>query len=301
MNSPYIRFSEFPTYIQSHRVLPRYNAKQEEKTPHPYWELDRVKIDEIVADISDKVKVVLKDFPEDDKELGQLHDVGVRLPQINRSPTVKVALLGNQGAGKSLLINALFDYDGLSLTGADGGACTSSVVKYLFYPGDQQRFCAEVKFLTASKITEMIKEHAKSYYDYYDSYDNPDEDGDEQRSESRDEDLDLKMKNTAEEFFETLFGSKEEFLDSWNARLHENGEFLSLSLFKYEDALQQSGANENIKSFLGRDQYDLNKKLLPFLSKVKGQLCLWPLVDSVSIRITHPLLQHRIELIDLPG
>jgi hypothetical protein len=299
MASTYLTFSEFPAYMRSQKILLKYNAEREEKTPHPYWDLDRDNIGRIVASISDEVKAVLKDYPEDDKELHQLHDAGVRLPKINRSQSVKVALLGNQGAGKSLLINTLFDYDGLSLTGADGGACTSSVVKYLFYPGDEKGFRAEVKFLTASKITALIKEHAKSYYDYYDSYENPDED--EQKKGAQEEDLDLKLKNTAEEFFETLFGSKQEFLESWNARAYEIGEFLSLSLLKYEDALQQIEANENMKTFSEQDQYSLNKKLLPFLSKVDSQLCLWPLVDNVSIRITHPLLQHGIELIDLPG
>jgi hypothetical protein len=300
MASTHLPFSEFPAYIQPLKVLPKYNAEQEEKIPHPYWGLDRDKIGRLVASISDEVKAVLKDFPEDDKELHQLHDSGVRLPKIDRSPTMKVALLGNQGAGKSLLINALFDYDGLSLTGADGGACTSSVVKYLFYPGDEKGFRAEVKFLTASKITALIKEHAKSYYDYYHEDDQLDEEL-EQKKCAQKEDLDLKLKNTAEEFLETLFGSKQEFLESWNAPAYENGEFLSLSLLKYEDALQQIDANENVKTFSEQDQYSLNKKLLPFLSKVDGQLCLWPLVDNVSIRITHPLLQHGIEIIDLPG
>lgn len=297
----FLELDEFRDQGHLHKAVPKYIAEQEKKIPHPFWSLDRGNIDNLVAKISSTVKTVLQDFPGDDKELNQLNDAAVRLPQVDRSPAIKVALLGAQGAGKSLLINALFDYNGLSLTGASGGACTRSVVKYLFYPGEQSNFCAEVRFLGISKMTDMIKEHAKAYYDYYDSYDNPDDEVGHQNKNLQQEQVDLKLKNTAEEFFETLFGSKADFLESWDSRVYENGEFVSLSLLKYEDTLNQTKANENTMSIFGRDQYDLNKQLLPYLSKVRGEQCMWPLVDYVAVRITHPLLQHRIELIDLPG
>lgn len=298
---PFLKLDDFLNRKHLHKSVQKYESGQEVKVPHPYWNLDREGIEKLVVEISDAVKLVVKDFPEDDKELDQLYDAAVRLPQIDRSPAKKVALLGAQGAGKSLLINALFDYDGLSLTGAEGSACTSSVVKYLFYPGAQQKFCAEVKFLASAKMTAVIKEHAKAYYDFHDSYENPDDNAYQHPSGPDKEDLETKLKNTAEEFFEMLFGSKSDFLESWDARTYENGEFVSLSLLKYEDALRQIDACENIKHFVGSDQNDLNRKLRPYLSKFKDQLTFWPLVDNVCIRITHPLLQNRIELFDLPG
>jgi hypothetical protein len=133
---------------------------------------------------------------------------------MDRSLKVKVALLGAQGAGKSLLLNALFDYGGLSLTGADGSTCTISVVKYLYHPGDQKGFYAEVRFSNSAKMKVMIKEHAKSYYGYFDSYDSPEADAGNQKKYLHHECLDLLLKNTAEEFFETLFGSQADFLES---------------------------------------------------------------------------------------
>jgi hypothetical protein len=56
----------------------------------------------------------------------------------------------------------------------------------------------------------------------------------------------------------------------------------------------------NVAMKIGKDQKDLFKKLRPFLTKVKGETCLWPLVDNISIRVCHDLLQDNVEIIDLP-
>lgn len=71
-----------------------------------------------------------------------------------------------------------------------------------------------------------------------------------QNKNTQHEELDLRLKNTAEEFFKTLFGSKADFLESWDARAYENGEFISLSLLKYEEYPLQAEANDNTKSFI---------------------------------------------------
>jgi hypothetical protein len=75
--------SLFQHQVYPNRVLLKYNAEQEEKTSHLYWELDRDNIGRLVASISDEVKAVLKDYPKDDKELHESHSAGVRLPKIN--------------------------------------------------------------------------------------------------------------------------------------------------------------------------------------------------------------------------
>jgi hypothetical protein len=46
---------------------------------------------------------------------------------------------------------------------------------------------------------------------------------------------------------------------------------------------------------------ELLKEIKPFLSNVEDQICLWPIVDCVTIRLNQPLLQEGVEIIDLPG
>jgi hypothetical protein len=72
--------TEFSSQIQVPKAVPKYNTEQEQKTPHPYWELDIDNIRVLVADTSDTVKGALDEFPEDDRELDQLHGAAVRLP-----------------------------------------------------------------------------------------------------------------------------------------------------------------------------------------------------------------------------
>jgi hypothetical protein len=46
---------------------------------------------------------------------------------------------------------------------------------------------------------------------------------------------------------------------------------------------------------------ELLKQIKPFLSNVDDRICLWPIVEFVMIRTNYPLLQERVEIIDLPG
>lgn len=144
-----IKFEEFPKYLKDHKSIPRYNASEESKSTHLFWSLEKTTITKSLKAISDQVIDVLKGIPENDRELLHVQKTAKHLSTIKRSKPVKVALLGAQGAGKSLLINALFGLDGLSLTGADGAACTSSIIKYAHYRGEANmdgaaKFWAEV-------------------------------------------------------------------------------------------------------------------------------------------------------------
>lgn len=295
------RFQE----LQIGKSAPKHDTSAEEKTSHPYWTLNRSVIDVLLTEVSALVKEFLQTIPEGDEELTHLLTTAERLPQVPRITPVRVAFIGAQGAGKSLLINALFDCDGLSLTGADGGACTASIVRYKFYPGKTTRvFTAEVKFLDSKKLSAMIQEYAKSYHDYHNDDDDSDCSDNEDASRNkmpRSDDHDRRLRDTALDVFETLFGSKEDFLESWDPRSYKNGEFVSLCLLKCEEALNDLQLNKDVKVFVGQDQHSLLQQIRPFLTNVPGQACLWPLVDNVCIGLTHPLLQHGIEIVDLPG
>jgi ATPase subunit of ABC transporter with duplicated ATPase domains len=204
-----LSLGDFSAQTQLFKPALKYNAATETKDPHSWWELDRDKILANLKDIAERVASCTKGATELDRELEHVMKTAAKLPQVERTRAVKIALIGAQGAGKSLLINALFDRTGLSLTGARGFACTSAIVKYAYGPGD--KFSAEVQYLNAKMREEMIDGHIRSYMDYHnDLEDSEDEDGPRTKSFKQDE-IDRKRKKTAEDFFDTIFGSRMNF------------------------------------------------------------------------------------------
>jgi hypothetical protein len=306
MSSGIVSFDDFPAFLSAQKSLVRYNSVLEAKPDHDWYSLKKTEIDSQLKDLAQHIGDLLKGAPQGDKELQHLLRTSSELSHVSLSPAIKVALLGAQGAGKSLMINAIFDCDGLSLTGADGAACTSSITRYVAFPetqfGDNTKFYAEVKFLSAEQRGTLLQEHARSYYHYQNSDDDSDDEESSRPKARRQEEMDERLKDTAEDVFVTLFGSQEAFTDNWSASAYKSGEFVRLCQLKGEEALKK----ENVDSYgvamkIGDNQKDLLQQLRPFLTKVKGVACLWPLVDSISIRLCHDVLQANIELIDLPG
>lgn len=308
MVSNILSLEEFPAYLATQKHLSRYNPRTEAKPNHLWYSLDKSRIDHLLKEFAQAVVDLLKGSPNDDKELQHLIRNAQKLANVLRSPAVKIALLGAQGAGKSLITNAIFDCDGLSLTGADGAACTSSVTRYVSYPrsgNGAHRFFAEIKFLNAEKRETLLQEHARSYYQYQ----HADEDSDEEdsspmkrRKGSNNDEMDIRLKDTADDVFVTLFGSREAFEECWSATSYRNQDFVRVCKLKCEEVLQNEGPDKQgivVKS--APDQRALLEQLKPFLTKVPGTSCLWPLVDNVTVSFSNELLQNGLEIIDLPG
>ena len=141
----------------------------------------------------------------------------MELSHVLQSATITVGFLGAQGAGKSLTVNAIFDCDGLSLTGAEGAACTSSIIRYVLYPRNTKnnnKFFAEIKFFTREKREELLKEHARSNF-HYRNADDDSEDNDASRVKVLgQDDMERSLNDIAEDIFATLFGSYDDFLES---------------------------------------------------------------------------------------
>jgi hypothetical protein len=308
MSVKILSFEEFLAKFKdpSYRTAPKYNSTNELKIAHAWWAIDKKGIEMRLKECTQLVFEALKDTPKHDIELNHLHGTASRLCPVRRSRPIKVALIGAQGAGKSLLINALFETDGLSLTGADGAACTSSITRYTQYPGgdgdnEEKKYSAEVRFLDAKKIEAMLAEHARCYAYYQNDEEDSGDEASPIKSRQTDE-IDRRAKDTAEDIFHTIFGSSENFLESWNLADHASGEFASICQLKCNEALSKlNTTSQGVATYIGRDQQDLLRQIKPFLTAVPGTTCLWPLVDSVSIRLGHNILKESIEVIDLPG
>ncbi|KAL1606540.1 hypothetical protein SLS60_003945 [Paraconiothyrium brasiliense] len=208
---------EFSEYIQKHRSVPRYDPSQEKKRSHPFWTLPRNRIDADLNDIYAKLSNILEGIPTGDRELLHLLKTVHTIPQIKRSSDLSVGLVGAQGAGKSMFLSALFDKEGISWSGADGEACTRTVVKFAhFAPNsrstESESFYAEIKFLEDNKIEEMIREHVKDLKHYQDDVDDSDDDEPRVAQSYEQDEVDKRHYDTAKEIFTVLFGSEKVFM-----------------------------------------------------------------------------------------
>ncbi|KAG9189641.1 hypothetical protein G6011_06509 [Alternaria panax] len=74
------------------------------------------------------------------------------------------------------------------------------------------------------------------------------------------------------------------------------------SLLGCKEAMEDQDMNsKSIAMFSRNTPKELLEVIRSFLSNVDDQVCLWPIVDCVTIRLNHPLLQNGLEIIDLPG
>lgn len=304
--SDYVPLEKFQDFFQANRLVPKYNPSSERRIPHQYWELDSPKIDSLLKELSTLITGAIGKVPNGDLELSHVFRTGGSLRLIPRGPPMKFALVGAQGVGKSLLLNALFNRDGISLTGADGKACTNVMVRYAHYRGPQSdgkdQFVAEVEFFDDETLEKLIDEHAKAYYHVqHADEDSDDEESSRKRSHTQDE-IDRRQKDTAEEIFCTLFGSKDNFLQAWSAETYHNGEFGQLCLIQCKTAMRsQNPSSKGIATFVSETPEDLLSQVKPLMAKTENRRSLWPLVKCVTIRFHDALLEQNIEILDLPG
>lgn len=300
-----VTIDEFPEYMQKYRSVPRYDSSLETKGNHPYWALPRERIDADLDRIYQKLLEPLKEIPTGDRELAHLHKTVHAVPQIKRSSEISIGLVGAQGAGKSMFLNALFDTEGISWSGADGEACTRTVVKFAHFAPNStlegsDSFYADIKFLDNSKIEEMIREHVKDIKYYQeDADDSEDEEPRGTQSYEQDE-LDKQRYDTAREIFKVLFGSEKDFLHHWASPTEESKQHCKI---KCREAMKKCGVSDGENSCIksANNPHELMSKIKQFLADMKGVDCFWPLVDHVTIRFNHELLKHGAVIIDVPG
>ncbi|KAF2112543.1 hypothetical protein BDV96DRAFT_664124 [Lophiotrema nucula] len=300
-------FENFAEHFKAKKIVPRYDSMKEAKLPHDWWKLDQERIHKLLKAISTTSTAVMVGIGDDDAEVHHLHKTGAGLYKVKRSKTFQVAMSGPQASGKSSFLNALLDCPGLCLSGSDGQACTNAVVRYVHYSGTGDSVVmAEIKFHDLKKIEVIIQELAKDFYHFHHFEDEAagaeeEEESIKKRIRTHDE-ADVQAKDTAQDIFETLYGSKDEFFRVWSPDAYETGEFQRNTVRKCQEAIQKLDINkEMITFYFAKTPAELSSRIKAFLTKVDGEMALWPLVDSIKYGIDRDILKQGYEFIDLPG
>lgn len=283
------------------KCAPPYDPSQEADPDHEWFRLHREQKDREVHDIVSQVTDITEEARLGDKELISIHKSAETLRDISLAASTEVALVGQQGMGKSLLINALTNRRELSKTSARVGACTASAIKYRHKTGvkdHHELFDAAVEFMDDNCLQEGISEHIRHYAHFHYSG-NVDEDYwyEEQRAAE-----------TAVEFFQEIWNARfdseaekqmKELLQESNI---SSGSLLEAAMQMARQRIMETGADEQRTIFF-RDMKieDLLKEVDRYVSDAESQSSLWPIVHDVIIYMGSSLARNGVVLVDLPG
>jgi hypothetical protein len=282
-----------------------YNPIYEPLPDHKFFRLDRGAIDDGFNRVSAAIIETLTGARPQDKQLAAVQILARRLRTVVIPETLDVAVVGEQGMGKSLAINALQHRPRLSTTSASGGACTASAIRFCYKPDASElsdNFDAKIKFMNDEELTESIQEHIDRYYHFHFSG-HVDEDAffEDQRA-ARD----------AAAFFDLLHNSKydreaaSKLKGLLTAESIKGNDLLRVTMAMAHTRINEtrslwSKTEERTIVFKDRTIKVLMEEVEQYMAMFPSMPSLWPIVQSLDILLCSLLAKHGVNLRDLPG
>lgn len=282
-------------------IISAYNSRNEVRPDHKWYNLDKASVDKQICDIANQVKAQIAHARDGDKEMESFKKFVEDLQKVLLGEYTEAALVGMQGVGKSLLVNALFDRRNLSKTSAGGSACTAVAVRYLHKPEADDHsddYDAEVQFMDDQNLEEIVQEHARRYHFYHFELQD-----DEEHSAD-----DEKAADTALEFFQLVFDTVnseanlsrlDKLLSSTAIR---DGSLATETIQRALERIEQAGADTDRKrTFKNLDEADFIRLIGAYIAPSKDSPPLWPIVQYINLYLGSALARNRVAVIDSPG
>ncbi|KAJ4358617.1 uncharacterized protein N0V89_003201 [Didymosphaeria variabile] len=282
-----------------------YNPFSEPLPGHKFFRLDRKAIDKGFNKISAAVLETLSGARPQDKQLAAVQSLARRLQTVIVPETLDVAVVGEQGTGKSLAINALQHRPRLSTTSASGGACTASAIRFCYKPDAPEfadSFDAKIKFMSDEELTESIQEHIDRYYHFHFSGNVDEETYFEDQRVAKD----------AGAFFNVLHNAKydREAASQLNTLLTADNikgqNLLNATMAMAHRRIDETSSHWSTteeRTIVFKDQTIkiLMEEVEKYMARCPSMPSLWPIVQSLDILLWSLLAKHGVNLRDLPG
>ncbi|KAL4912376.1 hypothetical protein BDW62DRAFT_215060 [Aspergillus aurantiobrunneus] len=212
-----------------------------------------------------------------------------------------VGFIGDSGAGKSSLINALLDQEGLARSSGNGDACTTVVTEFRQVDQTHQYpYTIEADFMNIDEMKELLQELLKSYRIRHTRAFS--EVSDQQEIER----ITL-LSGRAFMTLKSLFPNEEELTEVFLSSEEPRAEEVILTRLE-EWALagldHRPGGRDVLHHRIeAQDIYDCRENIdtLTVASVEPGRPALWPFVKLIRVYLRSRILRTGLVVADLPG
>ncbi|KAH6629557.1 hypothetical protein C7974DRAFT_454348 [Boeremia exigua] len=307
-----------------------YDASSERYPNDDWYALEHDKINSGIHDLCLPLLRAVRKHSSNDVEVSNLNATVQTANIIPRGQQFYVAFLGEQGTGKSSLINSILDRD-IVFVSPSSSACTAYPTFITHKVGasdDTKESDIRVQYFSEEEIRECSQEQARRYREAFPCKhrDAPDHDVqalleigmEEDLSDGEDDEVPiststaddpcrksirpsiLRGAKTAMSFFNIIFQTEhnkeqESFLqDQLDYMDIEDGVFADLCVVRARSQLSERNLGGG---FAVSDT--IKDEILPEFQEIIDKV--WPLIKSVRIETGHVLLRNNVCLLDLPG
>jgi hypothetical protein len=302
-----------------------YDPSTNEQFPQDPWHtLNHEIIIDQVGELCDEFTIPLEKYAGVDEAIQNLKtqaEAAKKLPDMKK---LRVAVLGEQGIGKSTLVNALLDRKILDKS-AGSTACTAYATTIEHKPGaadNTQVSDVKIEFFSEQEIDAFVKDQHNRWVDCYPGpqarqREAHAQDSDESSSEEPSDEAFTpaadtgnnkrklqKSAKTAKEFFGIVFDIEENAHNkTWlENTLHKTnireGDFRQRCILQARDQMNKIATRLKAQNGIVVEPNVSDKKLVQIRNIVKK---IWPFVKAVTVATGHVLLRHGISFVDLPG
>jgi hypothetical protein len=311
-----------------------YDPTTESFPDNPWYALEYEDLNHSIRRMCDDLVQQLNNLNIRHSELSNLKTALQSATIIPRGQRFYVAFLGEQGIGKSSIINAIFDHELVNVSGSSS-ACTAYPTIITHKEGartDPTTSDIRIEFLNMQEIRASTEEQIRRYtaaFPFQEPEQSPNQDADvhgQTCQEGEDEDAMsagshsdqdhtrdttrrsrtkvsqavLRGAKTAKAYFEIVFSTHDDEsrklqLDYWLSNTDiESNDFLDDCLTMIQERLATLGAQEGHLTYINIPDQDM--------ADIWGLAqSVYPLVKAFHLATDHILLRNNICVLDLPG